>query len=128
MSIIKKENAKKWINALVAIVSILIGYIVIRFLMQMGEWFNLESQIDSYAYLVQGIGVFLGLSCFLLMLRSPNLSVHMNEVYSELTKAIWPDKDSVIKITIGVILSLTIVSIVFILVDLACRSLLSFVY
>lgn len=128
MSIIKAEDSKKWINFFVALVSILCGYVVIKFLGQMGEWFDLEAKVPYFIGVSQGIGIVIGLSVFLGVKSNKSASEHLNEVYSELVKVIWPDSESVVKSTIGILVGLSILSLIFIAVDNGFRWLLNTIY
>ena len=111
MSIIKAEDNKKWINFFVALISMLCGYLVIKFLGQMGEWFDLEARISYFIGVSQGIGILLGLSVFLIVKKNETARDHLDEVYSELVKVIWPDSESVVKSTIGILIGLSILSL-----------------
>ena len=86
MSIVKSEDGKKWINAFVVIISILVGFIFIRFLEQMGEWFDLEAKIMAFEAVSQGAGILMGLATFFLIFKSHAASSHLKEVYGELSK------------------------------------------
>src|SRR5690606_5044912 len=121
MSIVKKEDSKKWINSFVAIISIISGFLTIRFVQQMSEWFDLEAKINNFVIVSQGIGVAVGLAIFIYIFKSKNAASHLNEVYDELVKVVWPDKDTVFKVTIGIVISLAIVSAVFVGVDYLFR-------
>ena len=68
MSIIKAEDNKKWINFFVAVIAILSGFLVIRFLGQMGEWFDLEAKVPYFIGVSQGLGALIGLVVFLVVL------------------------------------------------------------
>ncbi len=128
MSIIKAEDSKKWVNFFVALVSILCGYVTIKFLGQMGEWFDLEAKVPYFIGVSQGIGIVIGLSVFLGIKGNRAASEHMGEVYSELVKVIWPDSESVVKSTIGILVGLSILSLIFIAVDNGFRWLLNLIY
>lgn len=128
MSVIKQEDNQKWINSVIAIFSILIAFIVIRFSETMGEWFDLEAKIPSFGLVAQGVGIVLGLACFVLIIKNKSAYTHLKEVYGELTKVIWPDKDSILKITIGLVISLSIVSGFFVMVDYIFRWILNLLY
>ena len=128
MSIVKSEDGKKWINAFIAIISILVGFITIRFLETMGGWFELESKVKYFVALSQGAGAMAGLITFLSITKNKSASTHLKEVYSELVKVIWPDKDSVVKVTIGIVIATAIVSGFFVLVDFTFRSILNLIY
>ncbi|MBH47055.1 MAG: preprotein translocase subunit SecE [Halobacteriovorax sp.] len=128
MSIVKKEDSKKWINSFVAIISIISGFLAIRFTQQMSEWFDLEAKVNNFLLISQGIGVVVGLAVFIGIFKSRNASSHLSEVYDELVKVVWPDRDTIFKVTIGIVISLAIVSAIFVGVDYLFRALLDLFY
>ena len=128
MSIVKSEDSRKWINSFVAILSILAGFCTIRFMEQMGEWFDLEAKIGNFLYVSQGLGIAIGLATFIGVVKNKNASTHMQEVFDELVKVVWPDRDSVIKVTIGIIIGVSIISSILVGVDFSFRKLLSLIY
>lgn len=127
-AIIKTGDEKKWINAFVAIASVIIGYIMIRFTQQLGEWFDLESKISHFMTMTQGLGVLSGITTFLVIIKSKKYSTYLHEVYGELVKVVWPNKDAIIKLTVGIVIALSIISGILVLIDYIFRKLLSFVY
>lgn len=128
MSVIKQEDNQKWINSLIAVFSIIVAFIAIRFSETMGEWFDLEAKIPNFGIVIQGFGIVLGLICFVLIVKNKAAYTHLKEVYGELTKVIWPDKDTILKITIGLVISLSIVSGFFVLVDFIFSEILNLLY
>ncbi|ATH09326.1 preprotein translocase subunit SecE [Halobacteriovorax marinus] len=128
MSFIRVEDGKKWINAFVAIISILAGFVMIRFVGQLGEWFDLEAKISNFLAVSQGLGIVVGLGTFVGILKNKNASTHMQEVYSELVKVVWPDKDSVLKMTVGLVITVSIISGIFVLIDFLFRKVLELLY
>lgn len=128
MSIVRSEDSRKWINFFVAIVSILAGFVSIRFLEQMGEWFDLESKVNHFLMVSQGVGILVGLSCFLGIMKNRGASSHMQEVYDELVKVVWPDRDTVVKVTIGIIIGVSIVSSILVGIDYTFQSILKLIY
>ncbi len=128
MSVIKQEDNQKWINSLIAVFSIIVAFIAIRFSETMGEWFDLEAKIPNFGIVVQGFGIVLGLISFVLIVKNKAAYSHLKEVYGELTKVIWPDKDTILKITIGLVISLSIVSGFFVLVDFIFSEILNLLY
>lgn len=128
MSIIKSEDSSKWINALVAIASVLSGFIVTKFVDQLGVWFDLEAKISNFTVLSQGLGVLTGLLVFVVILKNAKTSGYLQEVYSELVKAVWPSKDATLKMTIGIAIALVIASGIFVFVDFVFKKILSYVY
>lgn len=128
MSLIKSEDSKKWINSFVAVCAILSGYVTIQFTEQMGAWFDLEAKVPYFLGVAQGVGIVLGLVVFMVARSHRSSKKYMEEVYNELVKVIWPDSESVVKSTIGILIGLTIVSLVFVSVDFLFRKALELVY
>ncbi|MBL6990742.1 MAG: preprotein translocase subunit SecE [Bacteriovoracaceae bacterium] len=128
MVAIRSEDNKKWINAFIAIVSIIVGFVFIRFMGQMGEWFDLESKIRYYLVLTQVSGALIGLVTFIVIQKRKDAMTYLNEVYGELVKVVWPGSDSVVKLTVGIIIGLSITSLIFVLVDFAFRKILALIY
>lgn len=128
MSLIKAEDEKKWINAFLVLCSILLGFVTIRFMEQMGEWFDLEARIQYYLMLTQGIGFGVGVVGFIAAVKNKAAQSHLEEVYSELTKVVWSDKDTAMKLTVGIVISLTIISLIFVLIDYLSQQTLNLIY
>ena len=128
MSVLKTEDAKKWINSFVAICCVILCYTVIAFCGQLGEWFDLEAKIKHFEAVGQGVGILSGLAAFIIITRKQSSAVLMQEVYEELTKVVWPDRETVVRITIIVIISVTILSSIFVGVDYIFRQLLEQIY
>lgn len=128
MSIIKSEDSSKWINALVAIGAFLTGFIVTKFVNQLGVWFDLEAKISNFAVISQGLGVVAGIVFFAIVLKNSKTSSYLQDVYNELLKVVWPSKDATMKITLGLVVALVIVSGIFVFVDFVFKKILSFVY
>jgi len=128
MSLLKSEDNNKWINFFLALVSILVGFLVIRFSAQMGEWFDLEARIPYFLGVSQGLGIIIGISVFIGVQRNEEASKHLNQVYSELVKVLWPESESVAKATVGIVIGLSILSGIFVGVDSLFRAILNLIY
>ena len=128
MSLVRVEDGKKWINAFVAVISILAGFVAIRFAGQLSEWFDLEAKVSNFLAISQAVGILIGLVTFIGILKNKNASTHLQEVYSELVKVVWPDKDSVLKMTVGLVIAVSIISGIFVLIDFTFRSILELIY
>jgi len=128
MSLLKSEDSQKWINSFVAVVSIIVGFVTIRFVGQLGEWFDLEAKINHFVLVAQGLGFVIGLAVFVFVVKNKSALTHLQDVYGELLKVVWPDKDSVVKVTIGIIVGLIILSSIFVGVDYLIRTILELLY
>ncbi len=128
MSIIRSEDSHKWINAFVAIVSVIAGFIAIRFLEFTGQWFELEARISYFLILTQGVGIAVGLGTFFWIKKNKTSSLHLRQVYAELVRVVWPDRETVIKLSIGIMIGVAIVSGILLLIDFISRELLELIY
>lgn len=127
-SLQEKTTGNKWINATVAIGALLLGYIITQFVSQLGEWFDLEAKVQYFGGWAQGLGVAFGLVGFIVVTRNPVCIAYLQEVYGELTKVIWPEKEGVVKLTVGIIIGVVLLSVILSLIDLAARHLLGYLY
>ncbi len=128
MSIIKSEDSRKWITALVAIAAVLAGFVMYKFVGQLGAWFDLEAKISHYNLLAQGLGFVTGLGTFIYIFKNHDTSSYLEEVFNELVKVVWPSKDATTKMTIGIAIALVIVAGIFTAVDFIFKKILEFVY
>lgn len=94
----------------------------------MGEWFDLEAKISNFVMATQAFGAVLGIGVFIAVFKNKNAVKYLSEVYGELVKVIWPDKDAVLKATIGIVIGVAIASGILVLVDFIFRKILSFIY
>ena len=127
MSILKSDDRKKWISTFVMLCSALIGYTLIRFMFQLGEWFDLESQVKYYLGISQVSGLIAGIVAFAAIMKNKVAYAYLDEVFEELVKVVWPEKDTVVKLTVGIVIAIAIVSAILLLIDWMARGLLSFV-
>ena len=128
MSVIKTEDQKKWINAFVVLCCAIVGYLTITGGGQLGEWLDLEAKVSYYTAIIQGSGILAGLIAFLIIQKNKTSSSYLQECYLELVKVIWPDRESVIKTTIVILIGVSIISLIFLGMDVIFRKLLELVY
>jgi preprotein translocase subunit SecE len=128
MSAIRSEDGKKWINTFIALIAILVGFISIKLFDQLGEWFDLEAKIAHFLLVKQFVGVLAGTITFVAIIKNKSAFTHLEEVYAELLKVIWPENDVVLKLTLGIIVGISIVSMVFVFVDFVFNKLLDMFY
>ena len=128
MAGIKSEDGKKWINAFLAIMSVLVGIVLHSFFEQLGEWFELEVKVKYFLQITQAAGVLSGFLFWVFIVKNENALNHLKEVYSELVKVVWPDKDQVVKLTVGIIIGVSIISGIFVLSDLTFQKALELIY
>jgi preprotein translocase subunit SecE len=121
MSLLTQENSNKWTKSFFFICAALMGFVSYRFLLQLSDWFDLEAKVQSFIFVAQGVGLAVALGSFLLLLLNKKTEQYINEVYNELLKVVWPDGDSVIKLTFGIFVGLFIVSGILIAFDWVFR-------
>jgi preprotein translocase subunit SecE len=128
MSALRSEDSRKWIFSFVAIIALIVAYVTIKFLGQMSEWFDLEAKIGNFVLVSQVVGIAAGFSTFMIITKNHKTANVLQEVYSELVKVIWPDKDGVTKLTVGIIIGLVVASGLFLTIDLIFKKLLDLIY
>ena len=128
MSIIKSEDSRKWITALVVIAGALAGFVVYKFVGQLGDWFDLETKVSNFNVVAQGLGFVTGLGTFIYIMKNNETSTYLQEVYNELVKVVWPSKDATVKMTIGIAIALVVVAAIFASVDFIFKKVLEFLY
>jgi preprotein translocase subunit SecE len=117
MAILRPEDSKKWIQGLLVLSSVLLAYIISAFLFQLGDWFDLESKIPKFNGFVQIVSIALGIASLTFLIKNAEVQKYLSEVYEELTKVIWPDGESTLKLTVGIVFGIIITSIVLGVVD-----------
>ena len=128
MSLIKIEDKSKWINAFIILCAIFMGYIGVRFLYQLSDWFDLEARIKGFTYFAQAGGLLIGVGTYLLLRYRKAVMQHLDEVYTELVKVIWPDRDSTFKVTIGIMIAVALISAILVFVDFVVNKGLNLIY
>ena len=127
MTVASTNDGKKWIQASLALVCIFLGYIIISFLEKMSEWFLLESKIPYFFVISQALGVLIGLATFIYIMKKPKTSEFLKNVYEEMLKVVWPDRDQTWKYTVIIMIAVTIMGFVFGLFDLGANFLLGLI-
>ena len=127
MTVASTNDGKKWIQASLALVCIFLGYIIISFLEKMSEWFLLESKIPYFFVISQALGVLIGLATFIYIMKNPKTSEFLKNVYEEMLKVVWPDRDQTWKYTVIIMIAVTIMGFVFGIFDLGANFLLGLI-
>jgi preprotein translocase subunit SecE len=124
MATVKKDEGQKWINASVAITCVVLYYILFSFFNQIGEWFELESKLKSFAMISQVFSGLLALATFFTILRHPVSSSYLREAYSELIKVVFPERNETTRSTFIIMILVTIAGFVLGFFDFGATSLL----
>ncbi len=117
MAVASQNDGRKWINAGVAIVSILFAYVVQVFVAQLGEWFELESKIPNFVFIVQGLSILLGLTTFMIIIKRNDTANFLKEVFAELIKVVWPNRSETSRHTIGIMIGVTLAGLALGIID-----------
>ncbi len=127
MSLASKDDGKKWIQSSVAITCMILGYILISFFRQLGEWFALESKIAFFPVGSQLLAVLISFGVFIYVIKNNQTSTFLAEVYEEASKVVWPNRIETNKHTIVIMIGVTIVGFILGLFDLVSTWLLSLI-
>lgn len=112
MSSVTNDNGKKWIQAGVTGICIILGYVLISFFLQLGEWFELESKISSYVLITNIVSVLIAGGTYFYIINNKVTSTFLDEVWGETIKVVWPDKNDTVKQTVIIMIGVTIVGFI----------------
>lgn len=127
MTVASNNEGKKWIQASLALACIFLGYVIISFFEKMSEWFLLESKVPYFFAISQALGVIVGLVTFIGVMKNPKSAEFLKDVYEEMLKVVWPDRNQTWKYTVIIMIAVTIMGFVFGLFDLGANFLLGLV-
>jgi preprotein translocase subunit SecE len=127
MSVASNEDGKKWIQSTVALTCILLVYVLISFFEKLAEWFALETMVPYYFGISQFVSVVIGLATYIIVFKNPNSSEFLTNVYQEVVKVVWPDKQQTWRHTVVIMIAVTIMGFVFGFFDFGANFLLGLV-
>lgn len=127
MAVASNDEGKKWIQATVAVVCILVGYVLINFFEKLAEWFALETMIPFFFAITQVISVVVALVAYIIVLKNPKSSVFLTNVYQEVMKVVWPDSQQTWRHTFVILVAVTIFGFIFGFFDFGANFLLGLV-
>ncbi len=127
MAVASNDEGKKWIQATVAVVFILVGYVLINAFEKLAEWFPLESMVPYYFGITQVVSVVAALVGYIGVMRNPKSSELLTNVYQEVMKVVWPDSQQTWRHTFVILIAVTIFGFIFGFFDFGANYLLSLV-
>jgi len=127
MAVASNEEGKKWIQAIVAVVCILVGYVLISFFEKLAEWFALETMIPYFFGVTQVVSVLIGIGAFFWIMKNPKSADFLNNVYQEVLKVVWPNSQQTWRHTFVIMIAVTIFGFIFGVFDFVANYLLSLV-
>ncbi len=127
MAVASNDEGKKWIQATVAVVCILVGYVLISLFEKLADWFALESMIPYFFGITQVVSVLIALVAYITILKNPNSSEFLANVYQEVIKVVWPDSQQTWRHTFVILIAVTIFGFVFGFFDFGANYLLALV-
>lgn len=127
MSVASNDEGKKWIQTTVAIACILLTYVLISFFEKMAEWFALETKIPYFFGITQVASVLIGLATYIAIFKNPKSSEFLTNVYQEVMKVVWPDRQQTWRHTLVIMVAVTIMGFVFGFFDFGANFLLGLV-
>ena len=127
MSVASNDDGKKWIQSTVAITCILLVYVLINFFEKLAEWFALETMIPYFSGITQFVSVIVGLATYIAIFKNSKSNEFLTNVYQEVMKVVWPDKQQTWRHTFVIMIAVTIMGFVFYFFDFGANLLLGLV-
>ena len=127
MAVTSHDEGKKWIQATVAVVCILTGYVLISFFEKLAEWFSLETLFPYFFIVTQVLSVLIALIIFMVVMKNPRSSEFLTNVYQEVMKVVWPDTQQTWRHTFVILIAVTIFGFIFGFFDFGANYLLGLV-
>jgi preprotein translocase subunit SecE len=127
MSVASNDDGKKWIQTTVAITCILVVYVLISFFEKLAEWFALETKIPYFYGVTQVLSVLIGLGAYIAVFKNPKSNEFLTNVYQEVMKVVWPDRQQTWRHTFVIMVAVTIMGFVFGFFDFGANFLLGLV-
>jgi preprotein translocase subunit SecE len=127
MAVASNDEGKKWIQATVAVVCILVGYVLISFFEKLAEWFALETMVPYYFGITQVLSVVVAVGTYVGLTKNPKSSEFLTNVYQEVMKVVWPDSQQTWRHTFVILIAVTIFGFIFGFFDFGANYLLSLV-
>lgn len=113
--------ASKWINTILFLGSVLVGFLFNMLLVKLGTWFEFEAKVPQYKYiqLLASIVVVFG-TLFYVKSRTDLMSFFY-ETFDEMTKVVFPDKNQSFRLSIVIIIAITIIGFILTTFDWVAR-------
>jgi preprotein translocase subunit SecE len=127
MSVAANDDGKKWIQTTVALTCILLVYVLITFFEKLAEWFALETMVPYYFGITQFVSVVVGLATYIMIFKNSKSNDFLTNVYQEVIKVVWPDKQQTWRHTFVIMIAVTIMGFVFGFFDFGANFLLGLV-
>jgi len=127
MAVASNEEGKKWIQATVAVVCILVGYVLVSFFEKLAEWFALETMVPYFFGITQAVSVLLALAAYIIVMKNPKSSDFLANVYQEIMKVVWPDSQQTWRHTFVIMVAVTIFGFIFGFFDFGANYLIGLV-
>lgn len=127
MAVASNDEGKKWIQASVALVCILSGWVLISFFEKLAEWFPLETMIPYFFAGTQVLSVIISITAFVMIMKNPKSSEFLSNVYQEVMKVVWPDRQQTWRHTLVIMVAVTIFGFIFGFFDFGANFLLGLV-
>ena len=127
MAVASHDEGKKWIQTSIAVVCIILGYVLISFFEKLAEWFVLETIVPYYFGLTQVISVLVSIATYFYILKNPLSADFLTNVYQEVLKVVWPDRQQTWRHTFVILVAVTIFGFIFGFFDFGANYLLGLV-
>lgn len=113
--------ATKWINTLLFLGSVLVGFMFNMMLVKFGAWFEFEARIPQYKYIQLLASIVVVFATMVYVRSRSDLMTFFYQTFDEMTKVVFPDKNQSFRLSLFVILWVTVIGFVLTIFDWIAR-------
>ncbi len=113
--------ASKWINTILFLGSVLVGFLFNMLLVKLGTWFEFEAKIPQYKYIQLLVSILVVFGTLFYVKSRTDLMTFFYETFDEMTKVVFPDKNQSFRLSIFVIIAVTVIGFILTTFDWVAR-------
>lgn len=121
------ENNQKWVNLSFLAASALTAFVIFLLASRASAALDFDGRVQNLATILRLGAIVVGAVCFFVLYKNKTANLFMDEVFIELGKVTWPQREETFKATIAVLIAVTIMGFMFGVVDWVWSRLVNFI-
>ena len=109
--------AAKWINTILFLLCVLVGFLFNMLLIKLGTWLEFEVKIPQYKYVQLFVSIIVVFGTLFYVKSRSDLMAFFYETFDEMTKVVFPGKNQSFRLSIFIIIAVTIIGFILTIFD-----------